>query len=119
MLVLQAPSTSTRGLIFGVMVLAQAAVFRISIALPHAEQLRNVNGGRNYYSQFSNSLRSGPGYFPVGVENLVSQGDVNRDKVPNRNLYVFLNTNSDASVVQRNGMGAPASTVNPKNGKSS
>jgi hypothetical protein len=45
MLVLQAPSTSTRGLIFGVMVLAQAAVFRTSIALPHAEQLRNVNGG--------------------------------------------------------------------------
>ena len=66
-------SSSTRRFIIGVTVLALATVFRTSMASSDVVQLRNVDGGLKYYSQFSNSLRSGPGYFPVGVEILASR----------------------------------------------
>jgi hypothetical protein len=103
-----AHSSSTRQLIFGVTALALATIFRISVASSEVVQLRNVDGGQDYYSQFSNSLPSDPNYFPLGVwfESVVSQADVNRDKDAGLNLYVLLTGNSNLSLVRRNDMRA-------------
>jgi hypothetical protein len=67
-----------------------------------------VDGGQNYYSQFSNSLPSDPSYFPIGVwfESVISQADIDLDKDAGLNLYVGLTANSNLSRVQRNGMHA-------------
>ena len=71
-------------------------------------RLRNVDGGPEYYSQFSNSLPSDPNYFPLGVwfESVLSQADVDLDKDAGLNLYVVLTANSNLSLVQNNGMRA-------------
>jgi hypothetical protein len=107
-LVGRARSFSTRRLIIGVTALALAAIFRTSVASSDEAQLRDVDGGQGYYSQFSNSLPSDPNYFPLGVwfESVVSQADVDRDKDAGLNLYVALTANSNLSLVQRNGMRA-------------
>ena len=107
-LVGMARSSSTRQLIIGLTATALATIFRISVATSDAVQLRNVDGGQDYYKQFSNSLPSDPNYFPLGVwfESVVSQADVNRDKDAGLNLYVVLTGNSNLSLVQRNGMRA-------------
>jgi hypothetical protein len=99
---------STRRLIIGVTALALATLFRTIVASSDAVQLRNVDGGQNYYSQFSNSLPFDTSYFPIGVwfESVVSQRDVDLDKDAGLNLYVVLTGNSDLSLVQRNGMRA-------------
>jgi hypothetical protein len=98
----------TRQLIFGCTALALAAIFCTSVASYDAVQLRNVDGGQDYYSQFSNSLPSDPNYFPLGVwsESVISQGDVDRDSDIGLNLYMGLTANSDLSLVQRKGMRA-------------
>src|SRR5882724_5029107 len=59
--------SSIRLLIAGLTVLALAAVFRIPGASSNVVQFRHVDGGQDYYSQFSNSLPSDPSYFPIGV----------------------------------------------------
>ena len=71
-------------------------------------RLRDVDGGPEYYSQFSNSLPSDPSYFPLGVwfESVISQADVDLDKDAGLNLYVVLTANSNLSLVQKNGMRA-------------
>jgi len=78
------------------------------VATSDAVQLRDVDGGQDYYKQFSNSLPSDPNYFPLGVwfESVVSQADVNRDKDAGLNLYVVLTSNSNLSLVERNDMRA-------------
>ena len=101
-------SPSTRRLIIGVTALALATVVRTSVASSGIVQLRDVDGGQDYYSQFSNSLPSDPSYFPIGVwfESVISQADVDLDKDAGLNLYVVLTANSHLSLVQRNGMRA-------------
>ena len=100
--------SSIRSLIAGLIVLALATVFRIPGASSEVVQLRNVDGGQDYYSQFSNPLPSDPGYFPIGVwfQRVVSQADIDLDKDAGLNLYVVLTANSNLSLIQRNGMRA-------------
>lgn len=71
-------------------------------------QLREIDGGPGYFGRFSNALPSDPTYFPIGVwlESVTSQADVERDKDAGLNLYVLLTSNSNLSLVQRNGMRA-------------
>ncbi len=94
--------------IAGLAVLALAAICRIPDASADAVQLRHVDGGHDYYSQFSNPLPSDPEYFPVGVwlQDAVSQTEIDLDKDAGFNLYVALTANSDLSLLQRNGMRA-------------
>jgi len=103
-----ARSSSTRQLIIGLTATTLATILRISVATSDAVQLRDVDGGQDYYKQFSNSLPSDPNYFPLGVwfESVVSQADVNRDKDAGLNLYVVLTSNSNLSLVERNDMRA-------------
>jgi hypothetical protein len=53
-------------------------------------QLRPVDGGRDYYGRFSNSLPSDPSFFPVGLwlDSVTSRSDVAFDKRAGVNLYV-------------------------------
>ncbi len=109
MTILVARSFPIRRPIIGLTALALAAVFCTSVASPDVVvQLRNVDGGLNYYDQFSNSLPSDPSYFPIGVwfESVVSQADVNLDKDVDLNLYVVLTANSNLSLIERNGIRA-------------
>ena len=100
--------SSIRSLTAGMIVLALATVFRMPGASSEVTQLRNVDGGQNYYDQFSNPLPSDPGYFPIGVwfQRVVSQADIDPDKDTGFNLYVVLTADSNLSLVQRNGMRA-------------
>jgi hypothetical protein len=68
--------------------------------------LRPVDGGVNYYGQFSNPLPSTLSYFPIGVwyESVRSQANIDLDKDAGLNLYVVLTTDSNLSLVQSNGM---------------
>jgi hypothetical protein len=102
------PSSSIRQLIVWVTALAFVAIFRTSVASPDVVQLRNVDGGQDYYDQFSNSLPSDPSYFPIGVwfASVISQTDVDSDQYAGLNLYVALTDNSNLSLIQRNGMRA-------------
>jgi hypothetical protein len=102
-----ARSSSTRRLVIGVTALALAIVLRISVASSDVVQLRNVDGGLEYYSRFSNSLPSDPNYFPLGVwfESVVDR-NAHLDKDAGLNLYVVLTADSNLSLVQRNGMRA-------------
>jgi hypothetical protein len=99
---------STRRLIIGATALALATVSGTLVASSDAVRLRNVDGGQDYYGQFANGLPSDPSYFPLGVwfESVIDQGNVNLDKDAGLNLYVVLTSNSDLSLVQRNGMRA-------------
>jgi hypothetical protein len=101
-------SSSLRSLIAGLAGLALATVLQIPGASSEVVQFRDVDGGRDYYSQFSNPLPSDPGYFPIGVwfQGVVSQADIDLDKDAGLNLYVVLTTNSNLSVIERNGMRA-------------
>jgi hypothetical protein len=100
--------SSARRLIIGATSRPLATVLLTLVASSDAVQLRNVDGGQSYHSQFSNSLPSDPSYFPIGVwfESVVSQADVNLDKDAGPNLYVVLTANSNLSLIQRNGMRA-------------
>lgn len=91
-----------------VTILALLTIVPASGASPDAVPLREVDGGQNYYSQFSNSLPSDPGYFPVGVwfQRVAYQNDIDLDKDAGINLYVVLTTDSNLPLVQRNGMRA-------------
>ena len=97
----------TRRQIIGYTVLGLTTVFRTSIARP-AVQFRNVDGGEDYYSRFSNAIPSDPNYFPLGVwfESVISQADIDIDKDAGLNLYVVLTINSNLSLVQKNGLRA-------------
>jgi hypothetical protein len=91
---------------------AVAAVILTGNGAPHAPagsdavRLRQVDGGRDYYARFPNSLPSAPSYFPIGVwfESVISQSDVTRDKRAGLNLYVVLTDNSSLPLISANGM---------------
>jgi hypothetical protein len=99
-------SSSAWRLIIGATSLSLATVLLTLVASSDAVQFRDVDGGKNYYSSYSNSLPSDPRYFPIGVwfESITSQADVNLDKDAGLNLYVVLTDNSNLSLVQSNGM---------------
>ena len=105
-LVRMARSFSTRRLIIGVTALALTTVLRTSVASSDVVQLRNVDGGQNYYSHFSNPLPSDPSFFPVGVwlAGVRKQRDIDLDKAAGFNIYVGIWANSIFSLVQANGM---------------
>src|SRR6185369_8150679 len=65
-----------------------------------------IDGGLNYYSQFSQSLPVDPNYYPIGVwlDSVTSQSDIDSDKAIDLNLYVGLTANSDLALLQSNGM---------------
>jgi hypothetical protein len=92
----------------GIAILALLTIVQASGASPDAVPLREVDGGPNYYRQFSNSLPSDPGYFPIGVwfQRVAHQRDIDLDKDAGINLYVVLTTDSNLSLLQRNGMRA-------------
>ena len=70
-------------------------------------RLRDVDGGQNYYSQFSNALPSDSNFFPLGVWiEFVVDNNATRDKDAGLNLYVALTADSSLSLVQNNGMRA-------------
>lgn len=68
--------------------------------------LRAIDGGTNYYAQFTNSFPTDPNFFPIGVwfESVLSQSDINLDKAVGLNTYVVLTTDSSLSLIQQNGM---------------
>jgi hypothetical protein len=64
--------------------------------------LAPVDGGRSYYARFSDSLRPGRSYFPIGVwfEGVRSHADVAKDKAAGLNTYVVLTEDSNLRLVQ-------------------
>src|ERR1044072_8352415 len=68
--------------------------------------LREIDGGPDYYSQFSNSLPSDPNFFPIGVwfESVTSQSDVDLDKAAGLNTYLVITSSSNFNLIQSNGM---------------
>ena len=68
--------------------------------------LREIDGGPNYFGQFTNSFPTDPGFFPIGVwfESVLSQADINLDKGAGLNFYLVLTGNSNLSLIQNNGM---------------
>ena len=78
----------------------------VQLTLAVKGEFAEIDGGTDYFSQFSNSLPSDAHYFPIGVwyESVLSQADVNLDKAAGLNLYVVLTTNSNLSLIQNNGM---------------
>ncbi|RKO22588.1 hypothetical protein D7Z96_13565 [Pseudarthrobacter phenanthrenivorans] len=63
--------------------------------------LRSVDGGLDYFKQFSNPLPSSPGFFPVGVwlESIHSQEDIRRDNEAGINVYVDLTADSNLNLL--------------------
>lgn len=72
---------------------------------PAAGTVRQIDGGPNYYSQFSNPLPTDSSFFPIGVwfESILSASDVARDKAAGLNLYVELTDNSDTGLLGTDG----------------
>jgi hypothetical protein len=70
-------------------------------ATPSANTLRDIDGGLDYYSKFTNPLPSTDSFFPLGVwyESIRSEDDVARDKEAGLNLYVELTGDSDTSLL--------------------
>ena len=86
--------------------LVLTTVLPTSVAFSDVVRLRNVDGGQNYYSHFSNPLPSDPSFFPVGVwlAGVQKQRDIDLDKAAGFNTYVGIWANSIFSLVQANGM---------------
>ena len=69
--------------------------------------LREVDGGPNYYSRFSNPLPSDPNFFPLGVwYEFVVDHSADLDKDCGLNTYVGLTGDSKLAFVQANSMHA-------------
>ncbi|MCP1414118.1 hypothetical protein [Paenarthrobacter sp. A20] len=68
--------------------------------------LRPVDGGADYYAQFSGSLPADPAYFPIAVwfESVLDQANIALDKEAGLNTYVELTANSDLQLVKASGM---------------
>ena len=71
-----------------------------------AYSLRQIDGGPNYFAQFSNSLPTDPSFFAVGawLEGVQTQQDINLDKAAGLDMYVGITANSNFSLIQNNGM---------------
>jgi hypothetical protein len=82
---------------------------------PSTGTLREVDGGSDYYAQFTNPLPTDPSYFPVGVwyESILTADEVARDQAAGLNLYVELTDNSDLSLLGPTGPYAITSGDDP------
>ena len=71
-----------------------------------AYSLRQIDGGPNYFAQFSNSLPTDQQLFPdqCVLEGVQTQQDINLDKAAGLNLYTGITANSNFSLIQNNGM---------------
>ncbi|MDV8147961.1 hypothetical protein [Arthrobacter sp. B10-11] len=80
---------------------------------PGPAQLRQVDGGPDYFAKFPNSLPSDPSYFPVGVwlESLMEPTDAPKDRQAGLNLYVDLTSTSDITHATNQGMRALTSVA--------
>lgn len=67
---------------------------------------RAIDGGPDYYDQFSNSFPTDPSFFPLGVwfESVITQGNIDLDKGAGLNLYVVLTEDSDLDLIESNDM---------------
>jgi hypothetical protein len=67
--------------------------------------LRPVDGGPDYYGQFSPALPTDERFFPIGVwhESVLSEDDVRRDVAAGINTYVELTEDSDLDLIGRSG----------------
>ena len=103
---IMARSFSISLLAFGTTAHALATVFSLSVASSGSVQLRNVDGGQNYYSQFSSSFPSDPNFFPIGVwlAAVHNQRDIDLDRAAGFNTYVGVSANSNFSLIRANGM---------------
>jgi hypothetical protein len=95
-------------LIFGPALLALTMFLAMSVGSSGKMQLRNVDGGVDYYGRYANGLPSDPSYFPLAVwyESVLDQQNLDLDKDAGLNLYIALTTNSSLPLIQRNGMKA-------------
>jgi hypothetical protein len=68
--------------------------------------LREIDGGPGYFSQFANSLRSAPSFFPIGVwmQGVHEPNPIPLDKEAGINVYVGLEPNSNLELVENGGM---------------
>ncbi|GIJ27069.1 hypothetical protein Vqi01_22310 [Micromonospora qiuiae] len=78
-------------------------------------------GGPSYYASFPVANAAGwtnHNFFPIGVwyESVLTQHDVDLDRTAGLNTYVMLTSNSDLSLVRRNGMFAVVDTDVPGQG---
>jgi hypothetical protein len=64
-----------------------------------AYSLREIDGGPNYFAQFSNSLPTDPSFFPISawLEGVQTQNDVNLDKAAGLNVYTGITADSNFS----------------------
>jgi hypothetical protein len=79
-------------------------------------QLRQVDGGPEYFAKYPKSLPADPSYFPIGVwlESLMEPTDAPKDHLVGINLYVDLTSSSDITFATNQGM--RALTSNPVSG---
>lgn len=84
-----------------------------SIQTPHSTStpmpgidVRDVDGGLDFYSPFTNALPTEPHFFPVGVwfESALEKDYVAKDRAEGLNTYVVLTTDSDLDLVRASGM---------------
>lgn len=82
---------------------------------PAPVQLREVDGGPNYFAKFPGSLPVDPAYFPIGVwlESLMEPTDAPKDRLVGINLYVDLTSSSDIAHATNQGMRALTSVAVP------
>ena len=99
-------SSATRRLIAGVIAFVLTAVLGTTLASSDVVRLRTVDGGANYFAQFTNSLPSTPDFFPLAVwfESVLSQANVDLDKDAGLNIYLVLTANSNLSLLPGSGM---------------
>jgi hypothetical protein len=73
---------------------------------PAGPRLRAVDGGPDYYSQFSNSLPAGPEFFPVGVwfQGVTSVENIEADRAAGVNTYVRITADTDRALIREHGM---------------
>jgi hypothetical protein len=73
--------------------------------LPEFGRPRPVDGGQGYFDQFTDSLPSDPGFFPIGVwfEGILESDHVAMDRNAGLNLYVELTANSRTSLLGPDG----------------
>jgi hypothetical protein len=78
--------------------------------------LRAVDGGAEYFAQFSNSLPSSPAFFPVGVwlESILSQDEIRQDTEAGINVYVDLTADSNLDLLAGEGPFALSSSPSAK-----
>ncbi|MFF1830866.1 hypothetical protein [Paenarthrobacter sp. NPDC058040] len=73
---------------------------------PAGTALRMIDGGPDFYGQFTNPLPTEPNYFPVGVwfESALEKDYLAKDLAAGINTYVVLTPDSDMELIKSSGM---------------